>query len=400
MCPGKKGAKAIIMKAREELEKDKKVEEYKYLFNEVSEKKNVMNVATVKGRQFVKPKFEFPGACAGCGETAYLKLVTQLFGDRMVVAYATGCSSIYGASSPSMPYSIPWAISLFEDNAELGFGMRIADQAMKSRISRMIMNNIKVVKKSEQEIYKNYAEVQNEENAKELLEVIDETRIEGLDKLKDFIMPRSVWMIGGDGWAYDIGYNGIDHVLANKENVNILVLDTEVYSNTGGQSSKSTRMGAVAKFAASGKETAKKDLAKIALTYPHVYVGTISMGANANQAIKVLKEAEAYNGPSIIIAYAPCIAQGIIKGMKNSLQEEKEATQSGYFPLFLYNPENKQFSMDSQADFSKYQEFINGEDRYRSLNKLNKEAKEKLEENQKHAEDRYKYYQGLSNKKD
>ena len=213
-------------------------------------------------------------------------------------------------------------------------------------------------------------------------------------------MPRSVWMIGGDGWAYDIGYNGIDHVLANKENVNILVLDTEVYSNTGGQSSKSTRMGAVAKFASGGKQTAKKDLAKIALTYPHVYVGTISLGANANQAIRVLKEAEAYDGPSIIIAYAPCIAQGIIKGMKNSLQEEKEATQSGYFPLFHYNPENKQFSMDSQADFSKYQEFINGEDRYRSLNKLNKEAKEMLEENQKHAEDRYKYYQGLSNKKD
>ena len=400
VCPGKKGAKAIIMKAKEELEKDKKIEEYKYLFNEVSEKKNVMNVATVKGSQFVKPKFEFPGACAGCGETAYLKLVTQMFGDRMVVANATGCSSIYGASSPSMPYSIPWANSLFEDNAEFGFGMRIADQAMKNRISRMITNNIKLVKKSELEIYKNYAEVQNEVNAKALLEVIDETRIEGLDKLKDFIMPRSVWMIGGDGWAYDIGYNGIDHVLANKENVNILVLDTEVYSNTGGQSSKSTRIGAVAKFAANGKQTAKKDLAKIALTYPHVYVGTISLGANANQAIRVLKEAEAYDGPSIIIAYAPCIAQGIIKGMKNSLQEEKEATQSGYFPLFHYSPETKVFSMDSQADFSKYQEFINGEDRYRSLNKLNKEAKEMLEENQKHAEERYKYYQGLSNKKD
>ena len=400
VCPGKKGAKAIIMKAKEELEKDKKIEEYKYLFNEVSEKKNVMNVATVKGSQFVKPKFEFPGACAGCGETSYLKLVTQMFGDRMVVANATGCSSIYGGSMPSMPYSIPWANSLFEDNAEFGFGMRIADQAMKNRISTMIMNNIKVVKKSEQDIYKNYAEVQNEENAKALLEVIDETRIEGLDKLKDFIMPRSVWMIGGDGWAYDIGYNGIDHVLANKENVNILVLDTEVYSNTGGQSSKSTRMGAVAKFAANGKQTAKKDLAKIALTYPHVYVGTISLGANANQAIKVLKEAEAYDGPSIIIAYAPCIAQGIIKGMKNSLQEEKEATASGYFPLFHYSPETKVFSMDSQADFSKYQEFINGEDRYRSLNKLNKEAKEMLEENQKHAEERYKYYQGLSNKKD
>ena len=401
VCPGKKGSKAIIMKAKEELEKDKKQEEYKYLFNEVSEKKNVMPLGTVKGSQFVKPKFEFPGACAGCGETAYLKLVSQLFGDRIMIANATGCSSIYGASSPSMPYSLPWANSLFEDNAEFGYGMRIADQAMKDRISRMILNNIKLVKKSEVDIYRNYAENINEETATKLMEVIDETRIEGLAKLKDFIMPRSVWMIGGDGWAYDIGYNGIDHVLANKENVNILVLDTEVYSNTGGQASKSTRTGAVAKFASSGKQTAKKDLAKIALSYPHVYVGTISLGANTGQAVRVLKEAEAYDGPSIIIAYAPCIAQGIIKGMKNSLQEEKDATASGYFPLFHYNPSTKIFNMDSQADFSKYQEFINGEDRYRSLNKLNKEAKELLEENQKQAEDRYKYYQGLAgNKKD
>ena len=396
VCPGKKGAKAIVMKAKEALEKDKKQEEYKYLFNEVSEKKNVMPTGTVKGSQFVKPKFEFPGACAGCGETAYLKLISQLFGDKMMIANATGCSSIYSSSSPSMTYSVPWANSLFEDNAEFGFGMRVADQAIKNRISRMILNNIKVVKKSEVDIYRNYAEDINEETATRLMEVIDETRIEGLLKLKDFIMPRSVWMIGGDGWAYDIGYNGIDHVLANKENVNILVLDTEVYSNTGGQASKSTRTGAVAKFAAAGKQTAKKDLAKIALSYPHVYVGTISLGANTNQAVRVLKEAEAYDGPSIIIAYAPCIAQGIIKGMKNSLQEEKDATASGYFPLFHYNPTNKIFSMDSQADFSKYQEFINGEDRYRSLNKLNKESKELLEENQKQAEDRYKYYQNLA----
>jgi pyruvate-ferredoxin/flavodoxin oxidoreductase len=271
---------------------------------------------------------------------------------------------------------------------------------MKDRISRMITNNIKLVKKSEQEIYKNYAEVQSEENAKALLEVIDETRIEGLDKLKDFVMPRSVWMIGGDGWAYDIGYNGIDHVLANKENVNILVLDTEVYSNTGGQSSKSTRMGAVAKFAANGKQTAKKDLAKIALTYPHVYVGTISLGANANQAIRVLKEAEAYDGPSIIIAYAPCIAQGIIKGMKNSLQEEKEATSSGYFPLFHYNPENREFKVDSNADFSKYKEFMEGEDRYRSLKNINKEGDKLLDQNKKQAEETYEFYKSLEIKEE
>ena len=395
VCPGKQGAKAIVMKARDELKRLKKDEEYKYLFNEVTEKKNVMPTNTVKGSQFKMPKFEFPGACAGCGETPYLKLLTQLFGDKMMIANATGCSSIYGASMPSMPYSVPWANSLFEDNAEFGYGMKIADEVIKKRISHMILSNMKLVKKSEIDIYKNYAENINEETATALLEVIDETKIEGLAQLKDFVMPRSIWLIGGDGWAYDIGYNGIDHVLANKENVNILVLDTEVYSNTGGQASKSTRTGAVAKFASNGKETAKKDLAKIALTYPHVYVGTISMGANPTHTIKILKEAEAYDGPSIVIAYAPCIAQGIINGMKNSIQEEKDATLSGYFPLFHYNPTTKEFKLDSQADFSKYNEFISGEDRYKSLEKLTKNSKEMLEENKKNAEERYKYYQSL-----
>jgi len=313
----------------------------------------------------------------------------------MVVANATGCSSIYSASMPSLAYSVPWSNSLFEDNAEFGYGMKIADLAMKNRIVTLINNNIKLVKKSEVPIYKAYANEINDDTAKELMSVIDETRIEELLKLKDFIMPKSVWLIGGDGWAYDIGYNGIDHVLSNHENVNILVLDTEVYSNTGGQSSKSTRLGAVAKFASVGKNTAKKDLAKIALTYPHVYVGTISIGANPQQAVKVLKEAEAYDGPSIIIAYAPCIAQGIIKGMKSSIQEEKNATLSGYFPLFHYNPVNSEFKLDSKADFSKYKEFILGEDRYKSLSKLNKKSKDILEDNQKNAEERYKYYESL-----
>ena len=395
ICPGKAGAKAIVMKMKQELLDDKRDEEYKYLFNEVKEKKDVMPTNTVKGSQFVKPKFEFPGACAGCGETPYLKLLTQLFGDRMIVANATGCSSIYGASTPSMPYSIPWANSLFEDNAEFGFGMRIADKTMKNQIVTLIQNNMDLVKKSEKDIYKAYTEDINEDTAKALLEVIDETKIDRLVKLKDFIMPKSVWMIGGDGWAYDIGYNGIDHVLANRENVNILVLDTEVYSNTGGQASKSTRPGAVAKFAASGKETAKKNLAKMALSYPHVYVGTISLGANPMQAIKVMKEAEAYNGPSIIIAYAPCIAQGIIKGMKNSIQEEKEATASGYFPIFHYSPESGEFKVDSAADFSKYEEFMLGEDRYRSLEKINKDGSILLDQNKKQAEETYNYYKNL-----
>ena len=398
VCPGKKGAKALVMKMKQELLDDKRDEEYKYLFNEVKEKKDVMPVNTIKGSQFVKPKFEFPGACAGCGETPYLKLLTQLFGDRMIVANATGCSSIYGASTPSMPYSIPWANSLFEDNAEFGFGMRIADQTMKNQIVTLIKNNLDKVKKSEKDIYKAYVEDINEDTAKALLQIIDDTKIERLLRLKDYIMPKSVWMIGGDGWAYDIGYNGIDHVLANRENVNILVLDTEVYSNTGGQASKSTRTGAVAKFAASGKETAKKNLAKMALSYPHVYVGTISLGANAMQAIKVMKEAEAYNGPSIIIAYAPCIAQGIIKGMKNSINEEKTATESGYFPLFHYNPESREFKVDSKADFTKYQEFTLGEDRYKSLSKLNKNGEMLLNKNKEQAEETYQYYESLQSK--
>ena len=297
-----------------------------------------------------------------------------------------------------MPYSVPWANSLFEDNAEYGYGMKIADDTIKARIKKIITDNIKLVKNSQQETYKNYVENVNTETAEELLKVIDETKIKELLPLKNFIKPKSVWMIGGDGWAYDIGYNGIDHVLANKENVNILVLDTEVYSNTGGQASKSTRTGAVAKFASAGKETAKKDLAKIALTYPHVYVATISLGANPNQTIKVLQEAESYQGPSIIIAYAPCIAQGIIKGMKNSIEEEKEATRSGYFPIFHYNPETKEFKMDSKSDFTRYEEFILGEDRYRSLEKISKNHKKLLSENKQHAEESYEYYESLANK--
>ena len=395
VCPGKKGAKALVMKAKEELYADKKEEEYRYLFEEVTEK-NVMPTNTVKGSQFKTPKFEFSGACAGCGETPYLKLLTQLFGYKMMIANATGCSSIYGASTPSMPYSVPWANSLFEDNAEFGFGMKIADMTMKERIVSLIRNHMKDVKKSEVAIYQAYVDHVDDDTAQALLDVIDETKIDGLLELKNFVAPRSVWMIGGDGWAYDIGYNGIDHVLANGENVNILVLDTEVYSNTGGQSSKSTRIGAVAKFASHGKRTAKKDLARMALTYPHVYVATISLGANPAQAIKVLKEAEAYDGPSIIIAYAPCIAQGIIKGMSNSIQEEKDATASGYFPLFHYHPIERVFHMDSKADFSKYQEFIVGEDRYRSLNKITKDAQDLLQKNQENAEARYQYYSSLS----
>ena len=394
VCPGKKGKKALTMLDKKTMEATNYKEVYQYLFNEVSEK-DVMPVSTVKGSQFKTPKFEFPGACSGCGETAYLKLLTQLFGNKLVISNATGCSSIYGASAPNSPYSVPWANSLFEDNAEFGYGMKIADIAMKNRISTLIKNNIKEVKKSEQATYKAYLDEVNEETADNLLNIIDHTKVPDLLDLKEFIAPRSYWLVGGDGWAYDIGYNGIDHVLASRENVNILVLDTEVYSNTGGQSSKSTREGAVAKFASNGKKTAKKDLLKIALTYPHVYVASISLGANPSQAIKVMLEAEKYDGPSIIIAYAPCIAQGIIKGMSNSLNEEKDAVTSGYFPLFHYNPTDESFKVDSKADFDKYYEFIAGEDRYRSLKKINKNHKELLEKNKENAQKRYQYYKLL-----
>ncbi len=394
VCPGKKGEKALEMVEKHTVY-DSVTREADYLFNEVVEK-TPLPTTTVKGSQFVKPKFEFSGACAGCGETPYLKLLTQLFGDNLVIANATGCSSIYGASNPSMPYSVCWANSLFEDNAEFGYGMRIADIAIKNRIVNIIKENIKEVKKSEEKIYKAYVDEINEETASNLYEIIDKTKIEELKELKNFIKPRSIWMVGGDGWAYDIGYNGIDHVLSSHENVNILVLDTEVYSNTGGQSSKSTRRGAIAKFASKGKKTSKKDLARIALTYPHVYVATTSMGANPNQTIKVFKEAEKYNGPSIIIAYAPCIAQGIIKGMGTTMEEEKNATLSGYFPIFHYNPETAKFSLDSKADFSKYSDFIGGEDRYRTLKSINKSFKEILEENKNNAKSRYEYYEKLA----
>ena len=398
ICPGKNGNKALTMENIEKLLKKKKDEEYKYLFNEVTEKE-VMSTATVKGSQFKTPKFEFSGACAGCGETPYLKLLTQLFDKSLVIANATGCSSIYGASAPSTPYSVPWANSLFEDNAEYGFGMKIADDTLKRSITNAIREEFSKIKKADLEIYKNYLENINFENALKLYNIADKSPIERVKELKDFILPKNVWMVGGDGWAYDIGFNGIDHVLASNENINILVLDTEVYSNTGGQASKSTKYGAIAKFAATGKETAKKDLAKIALTYPHVYVGSISLGANPAQAVKILNEAANYNGPSIVIAYAPCIAQGILKGMENAIHEEKIATLSGYYPIFHYNPETKEFSLDSKADFEKYYEFLAGEDRYKMLKSVvPEEYKKILEQNKINAIERYSYYENLAEK--
>ncbi len=394
VCPGKNKEKALTMIPRQKVTKQME-DNTAYLFNTVTEKR-LLATNTVKGSQFRTPKFAFSGACAGCGETAYLKLLTQLFGDRLLIANATGCSSIYGASAPSTPYTVAWANSLFEDNAEFGFGIRIADAYKKDAVRSLIKKYEHKIEKEELPIYQAYLKEVTEETAEALYRIIPHTKIPGLKAYRSAVLPQSVWLIGGDGWAYDIGYNGIDHVLASKENVNILVLDTEVYSNTGGQASKSTKLGAVAKFAANGKRTAKKDLAKIALTYPHVYVATISLGANPQAAIKAMKEAEAYEGPSIIIAYAPCIAQGILKGMSNSIEEEKEATACGYFPIFRYHPETKVFKMDSKCDFSKYQAFLQGEDRYQMLSSLEKEDKENLlKQNEKNAQERYAYYKML-----
>lgn len=394
ICPGRKGEKALTIEKMEELKKTKG-DAYEYLFNHVTEKK-VMPITTVKGSQFVKPKFEFSGACSGCGETPYLKLLTQLFGDNLMISNATGCSSIYAASLPTTAYSVPWANSLFEDNAEYGFGMKIADKTIKNRICSLIIDNIDKVDDKEKDIYNNYVEDINKDNANSLYEIIDKTAIPGLKELKEYIKPKSIWIVGGDGWAYDIGFSGIDHVLANHENVNILVLDTEVYSNTGGQSSKSSKVGSIAKFTAKGKEVAKKDLAKIALTYPHVYVGSIALGSNMQHTINVLKEAESYDGPSIVLAYAPCIAQGILTGMESTIQEEKKAVETGYYPLFHYNPETKEFKLDSKPDFNRYFEFIAGEDRYRMLKKINPDKyHELLEQNRINAIERYNYYVGL-----
>ena len=398
ICPGKKGEKAITMKPVSEVKTEDTIKESEYLYNEVKEKKP-MSLNTLKGSQFARPKIEFPGACAGCGETPYLKLLTQLFGGELVISNATGCSSIYGGSIPATSYSIPWANSLFEDNAEFGFGIALADKLHKEKIKKVIYNNLKAIPNEYKEVVASYYKHTDYASSCLLYESVKNIKLRELTEMKEFIKTKSFWIVGGDGWAYDIGYNGLDHVLSNKENVNILVLDTEVYSNTGGQSSKSSKVGSVAKFTATGKTVAKKDLAKIALTYPHVYVATVSLGANPMQAIKAFTEAKNYDGPSIIIAYAPCIAQGLKAGMGDSIGEEKRATEAGYFPIFRRNPETGEFSLDSKADFSKYQEFLEGETRYASLSAVNKDEKLNLyEQNQTNAENRFKYYESLVNK--
>lgn len=353
----------------------------------------------LKVHKLEKPLFEFSGACAGCGETPYLKLLTQLFKERLVIANATGCSSIYGASHPSMPYNVSWANSLFEDNAEFGLGIKIGDMVQKEKLKNIFENSD--LSEENRKLADNWIKnPEDEEIAKDLLLNFDFSEAISAERLKSYIMPKTTWIIGGDGWAYDIGYGGLDHVLASGENVNILVLDTEVYSNTGGQKSKSTRAGATAKFASNGKKGQKKDLARMAMVYDDVYVASISLGGNMQQSIKAFTEAEKHNGPSIIIAYAPCINHGIKKGMKNSIKEEKLAVESGYWPLFRYSPEDDKLYLDyKNPNFDKYEEFLSNENRYAMTKLVNEEKAEKLFlDNKESAIKRFEYYKALSEK--
>ena len=394
VCPAP--GKALIMKPQES--QHDQMEAWDYAVEEVSAKKNPMNKNTVKGSQFEQPLLEFSGACAGCGETPYAKLITQLFGDRMMIANATGCSSIWGGSAPSTPYTInhkghgpAWANSLFEDNAEFGLGMFLGVKAIRERIA----NNLKAlleegVNDDVKVVVEDWlANMNNGEGTRDRAEKLEaalatvnsELAKKVLDE-KDYFVKRSQWIFGGDGWAYDIGYGGVDHVLASGEDVNIFVFDTEVYSNTGGQSSKSTPTAAIAKFAASGKKTKKKDLGMMAMSYGYVYVAQVNMGADKNQTLKAIAEAEAYQGPSLIIGYAPCINHGIKIGMGNSQQEAKRATDCGYWAMYRYNPQLKgtknPFALDSKEPKADFKEFLMGEVRYASLAKAFPEAADAL----------------------
>jgi len=392
-CPGMRGEKALTFKSLSDEIKNKEQEIFNYLENNIINK-HKYNEMTIKGLGFNKPKFEYCGACAGCGEPAYIKILTQLFGDNLVIANATGCSSIYGGSAPSTPYSLPWASSLFEDNAEYGYGMLMGNTLIRNRIKSIMENNMD---NSNSNLFKEWIDnYDNYEITKKVYENLNDEIPSELKDLKDYIPSRNYWCIGGDGWAYDIGFSGIDHVLASNDNINILVLDTEVYSNTGGQASKSSKAGSIASFATSGKKTNKKDLARIAMSYKNVYVAQISLGANMMQVIKTLKEANDYPGPSIVIAYCPCISHGIKSGMENSLDTGRLAVESGYFLTFRRHPING-FTLDSKkVDFDKYEEFLNSQTRYSMLTKVNKENwEELLTQNKQEAMERYEYYSSL-----
>ena len=388
VCPGKKSIKALEM--------IEKVEKNNIDF-ETIKSINPLPKTTIKGVALERPLFAYSGACAGCGETPYIKLLTQLLGEKLVIANATGCSSIYGGSTPSTPYSIPWANSLFEDNAEFALGIHISYKQKRNRIRHIMKETIDSVDEEIKELFTSWLENENNfEITKNIKNKLENKLIpKELKDLIDYVPARTIWAIGGDGWAYDIGYGGLDHVLHSNENIKVLVLDTEVYSNTGGQASKSTKLGAVAEFANFGKRTAKKDLFKIASCIPNCYVASISLGSNMMQAIKAFNEAEAHDGPAIIIAYSPCIEQGIKTGMTTSSEEQKLAVDCGYTILMRYDGT---YHIDSkEPDFTKYETFLNNEVRFNALKiKDEKLAQELFEEQKENAIKRYEYYKKIS----
>ena len=415
VCPGKKGEKALTMVSLDKNLEAQKGYDYGQTLPIKQDVIDKYKETTVKGSQFKQPLLEFSGACAGCGETPYAKLITQLFGDRMYIANATGCSSIWGNSSPSTPYTMnkagkgpAWDNSLFEDNAEFGYGMLLAQNAIRDGLKGKVeavmaaeqaTDEVKAACKEWLDTYGigalNGAATDKLVAA---LDGIDCPNCKDIVKNKDFLAKKSQWVFGGDGWAYDIGFGGVDHVLASGKDINIMVYDTEVYSNTGGQSSKATPTGAVAQFAAGGKDVKKKDLASIAMSYGYVYVAQISMGADYAQTVKAIAEAEAYPGPSLVIAYAPFINHGIKKGMDKAQTEEKLAVECGYWHNFRYNPaaEDKKFSLDSKAPTGDYQAFLKGEVRYASLALKNPDRAGALDaKNEEEAKARYQYLNKL-----
>ena len=416
VCPGKKGAKALEMKLFAENEAEQAGFDYAVKLEPKQDVIDKFKAETVKGSQFKQPLLEFSGACGGCGETPYAKLVTQLFGDRMYIANATGCSSIWGNSSPSTPYTMnskgqgpAWSNSLFEDAAEFGMGMLLAQNALRDSLKSKVealMADGKVVAEGQAWID---TFIDGKANGPATEALIAALEADGSDaakavlKDKDYLSKKSQWVFGGDGWSYDIGFGGVDHILASGKDINVCVFDTEVYSNTGGQSSKATPTGAVAQFAAAGKETRKKDMASIMMSYGDVYVAQVAMGADYNQCIKAFAEAEAYHGPSIVLCYAPCINHGIKKGMGKSIEEEALAVKAGYWHLFRYNPANKGtdkavFTLDSKAPTDSYLEFLDGEVRYNSLKRANPEKAAFLQaKSEQEAKERYDYLTRLVN---
>ena len=418
ICPAKE--KALVMKPADTQAAQQKA--FDWLHSKVGYKDEVMKKdSNIKASQFSQPLFEFSGACAGCGETPYIKLISQLFGDRMMVANATGCTSIYSGSFPASPYckdkngrGPAWANSLFEDNAEFGLGQRLGFARLRETLEDRAKAAIADDKCSEEVRNLLTRWLENKKDVaicKEIAAALPAAlkdckcaHCKGIAEYIDCIIPRSQWIIGGDGWGYDIGYGGLDHVLASGENVNVLVVDTEVYSNTGGQSSKSTPAGAVAKFATSGKKIRKKDLGMMAMSYGYVYVAQVATGASQAQYLNALKEAEAHDGPSLIIAYAPCINHGLKAGMGHSQLEEKKAVECGYWHLYRFNPDvpegTNPFTLDSkEPDWSKFQDFIKGEVRYASLLKtFPQEAEELFSLTEKYAKLRYEGYKKLAGK--